>query len=97
MTRQINPTCGGSCPTKLPAELPTVELCTGEVVCTWCSKWLAECRERHADVLRVMQMPSKTARRFFVDSQGVAKGETYKARLEAEIFRQWDARYKKQA
>lgn len=41
-----------------------------------------------------MDASNRLARRSLVDAMGVAKGDTYKARLEAEVRRMWDERYK---
>lgn len=89
------PACPNTCPKPGGSiEVGTVQLSTGAQVCTWCPLWRAECQDRHKDALRVMDAPNRLARRSLVDVVGVAKGDTYKARLEAEVRRMWDARYK---
>lgn len=94
MTPAPSNPCLNTCPKPAGVEVGTVELATGATVCTWCPLWRQECQDRHNDLNTVMKGANRLARRSLTDSLGGSRGEVYKARLEAEIIRVWNTRFK---
>jgi hypothetical protein len=58
----------------------------GRTVCTWCPAWRLECHERHALVLRILDMPTREARRNTVEDTRRHFGDLAADRLHAEVL-----------
>lgn len=86
------------------AERPTVTLMCGAVVSSWSPEWLAETRDREAEVIAMFKMADREARRAYLPiyedrqialafqaghANPTAVGAEARRRLEAEVMARW--------
>ena len=90
----------------LSADRPVVTLLDGRSVSSWGPEWQAECLARHQQVVRIMRLDDREARRDFIARYERTAADTappgtpdraaYAAearrRLEAAVLDQWERR-----
>lgn len=75
-----------------PAPEPRTTLADGTEVSTWSPEWLIECRDRHAEALKVLSFGTREIRIEHLDRYEERLGKVARTRLEAEILRMWKLR-----
>ena len=83
--------CGG-CHRLEPGAGTPVTLCDGRTVCTWCRDWMIECRDRHAEAVDLLRLPTLEARRNRLNLVESERGAVFRQRLEVEVRRLWNLR-----
>lgn len=83
--------CLGCSRLELP-DCPTVTLLSGQVVCSSCSLWLEETRDRQNEAYFVLSMRDRPTRLAHLAKREAEFGHEYRRRLEAVILQTWEAR-----
>lgn len=69
-----------------------VVLLDGRTVDTWSQDWLVECREREIEARKVLDLPTKDHRRYYLAGVGRDRGAMAQARLEVAVRGLWERR-----
>lgn len=71
---------------------PTVELLTGQTVCTWCPAWRQETALRQEEANSVLAMTDRATRLAHLESREREFGPEYRRRLERVVLETWKRR-----